>query len=286
MTMRRAGFWLAVAIALVWTLLPIYWFTRLSMLTPAEIATFPPAFLPDRLQPGAFLNIFGWPYTTADGILLEASGQSSQVIRGFLNSLVVSLAVTVISLLVVVPLAYVFARLEFPHRGKLLFAILLAVAMPPVSTLIPFYALYIQLGLAGTRFGLIIVTLTITIPFVTWMLIGYFRRLPAIEGLARVDGMGRLTTFAVIFVPMARAGIAVAAVIAFLFSWNEYTYAQILVNGTPATTMPAAISGFLFQNPEPQHLSAALVVTLLPPFVVAFLLQRYIADMNLVDPVR
>ena len=85
---------------------------------------------------------------------------------------------------------------------------------------------------------------------------------------------------------MARAGIAVAAVIAFLFSWNEYTYAQILVNGTPATTMPAAISGFLFQNPEPQHLSAALMVTLLPPFVVAFLLQRYIADMNLVDPVR
>ena len=120
------------------------------------------------------------------------------------------------------------------------------------------------MGLAGTRFGLIIVTLTITIPFVTWMLIGYFRRLPAIEGLARVDGMGRLTTFAVIFVPMARTGIAVAAVIAFLFSWNEYTYAQILVNGTPATTMPAAISGFLFQNPEPQHLSAALVVTLLP----------------------
>lgn len=108
------------------------------------------------------------------------------------------------------------------------------------------------------------VTLTITIPFVTWMLIGCFRRLPAIEGLARVDGMGRLTTFAVIFVPMARTGIAVAAVIAFLFSWNEYTYAQILVNGTPATTMPAAISGFLFQNPEPQHLSAALVVTLLP----------------------
>ena len=74
----------------------------------------------------------------------------------------------------------------------------------------------------------------------------------------------RLYDIAVIFVPMARAGIAVAAVIAFLFSWNEYTYAQILVNGTPATTMPAAISGFLFQNPESQHLSAALVVTLLP----------------------
>jgi multiple sugar transport system permease protein len=75
--------------------------------------------------------------------------------------------VTTVTMLVVVPLAYVFARLNFPHRGKLLAAILLAVSLPPVSTLIPFYTLYVQLDLVGTLSGLLIVTLTITIPIIT-----------------------------------------------------------------------------------------------------------------------
>ena len=92
-----------------------------------------------------------------------------------------------------VPLAYVFARLDFPHRRQAAVRpILLAVSLPPVSTLIPFYALYVQLGLIGTLTGLIIVTLTITVPFVTWMLIGFFRNLPPVERLARIDGFSRL----------------------------------------------------------------------------------------------
>jgi multiple sugar transport system permease protein len=167
-----------------------------------------------------------------------------------------------------------------------LITILLSVALPPVSTLIPFYSLYIQLGLAGTKTGLVIVTLTITIPFVTWMLIGYLRNLPPVERLARVDGYTRLQTLLFIIVPLAKSGIAVAAVIAFLFSWNEYTYALVLVNGTPANTLPTAISGFLFQHPEPSHLAASLAVSIVPPALVAFFLQRHIGEMNLVDPVR
>jgi multiple sugar transport system permease protein len=86
--------------------------------------------------------------------------------------------------------------------------------------------------------------------------------------------------------PLARPGIAVAAVIAFLFAWNEYTYALVLVNGTPANTLPTAISGFLFQHPEPSHLAASLVLTMLPPALVAFFLQRHIAEMNIIDPIR
>ena len=146
--------------------------------------------------------------------------------------------------------------------------------------------MYVRLGLSGTLVGLIIVTLTITIPFVTWMLIGYFRNLPQVERLARIDGFSRFETFVKIIVPLGRSGVAVAAVIAFLFSWNEYTYALMLVNGTTANTLPTAISGFLFQHPEPSHLAAAVVLTMVPPALVAFFLQRHIAEMNLVDPVR
>jgi multiple sugar transport system permease protein len=285
---RRFSIWLVlgVVIALFWTLLPIYWFLKISLLTPDEIARFPPPLYPLNPTPAAFFNIFGFDYQVTDEILRRASGQANQIIRGLTNSLVVSLIATAITLVVVVPLAYVFARLDFRYKNPLLITILLSVALPPVSTLIPFYSLYIQLGLAGTKTGLVIVTLTITIPFVTWMLIGYLRNLPPVERLARVDGYTRLQTLLFIIVPLAKSGIAVAAVIAFLFSWNEYTYALVLVNGTPANTLPTAISGFLFQHPEPSHLAASLAVSIVPPALVAFFLQRHIGEMNLVDPVR
>ncbi|HRY24587.1 MAG TPA: carbohydrate ABC transporter permease [Geminicoccaceae bacterium] len=278
--------WLGIAVAVVWTLLPIYWFLKMSLLTPDEIARFPPPLVPLDPTPAAYFNIFGFDYQVTPELVRRASGQAGQIINGLINSLIVSIVVTAITMLVVVPLAYVFARLDFRFKQALLITILLSVALPPVSTLIPFYALYVQLGLAGTLFGLIVVTLTITIPFVTWMLIGYLRNLPPVERLARVDGYTRLETLVFIVIPLARSGIAVAAVIAFLFAWNEYTYALVLVNGTPANTLATALSGFLFQHPEPSHLAAALVVSILPPVLVAYFLQRHIAEMNLVDPIR
>lgn len=272
---------LAVAVALLWTFLPMYWLVKYAFMTKTEIARFPPMLYPHQPNLASFFNIFGSDYALADGTVFKASGQARQIMLGLRNSIIVAAVVTAITTLVVVPLSYVFARLEFPFKGKLLAAILLSVSLPPVSTLIPFYTLYVQLGLTGTLTGLIVVTLTITIPIVAWMLIGFFRNLPPVELLARVDGFSRLYTLTRIIVPMARSGILVAGVIAFLFSWNEYVYAQILVTGSNAVTLPAAMSGFLFQVPEPAQLAASLLLSLLPPFGIAFFLQRHIAEMHL-----
>ncbi len=277
---------LAVAVAICWTLLPLYWFLKAAFETIGEMAHYPPYFFPPYPQPGAFFNILGFPYHTGNGIDLPASGQAGQVILGIRNSIIIAVVVTILTMVFVVPLAYVFARLEFAHKNMLLGAVLLAASLPPVSTLIPFYSLYVQLDLVGTIPGLVIVTLTITIPFVTWMLIGFFRNLPPVEQLARIDGFSRLYTLVFVVIPMARSGVTVAAIIAFLFSWNEFVYASVLVTGTGAVTLPVALSGFLFQSPQPDHLAAALCLTIVPPLVVAFFLQRHIAEMNLVDPVR
>ena len=276
----------SLLILLIWTLTPIYWYLKLAFLTPNNINIFPPVFFPDDMHFGAFYNIFGYEYITDDGIILPASGQASQVIRGLFNSFFVSIITTIITMIVIVPLAYTFSRLNFRFKTALLLTILLSVALPPISTLIPFFAMYIKLGLTGTKFGLIIVTLTITIPFVTWMLIGYFKNIPPIEKLGRIDGLGRFETFVKIFIPISKNGILVAAVISFIFAWNEFTYASILVNGTQAVTFPTAISSFLFQHPYPQHLSASLFLGMIPPFIVAILLQRYISEMNKIDPLR
>ncbi|WP_051328885.1 carbohydrate ABC transporter permease [Geminicoccus roseus] len=286
MTKRSIFLPLAILVAIVWSLFPIYWFCRMAFMTPDQIRLFPQPLVPASFEPGAFYNIFGYGYTYAAGFETLASGQANQIIRGLINSLLVSVIVTLITLVIVLPLAYVFARLEFRHKNKLLFAILLAVALPPVSTLIPFYAMYVRLGLSGTLTGLIIVTLTITVPFVAWMLIGYFRNMPPIERLARIDGYSRLACFVTLVIPLAKSGVAVAAVISFLFAWNEYTYALMLVNGTSANTLATAISGFLFQYPEPGNLAASIIITILPPALFAYFLQRHVTEMSLVDPVR
>ncbi len=278
--------YIAVVVALLWSLVPIYWFCRMAFLTPLEIQQFPWPLIPHAPNLAAFWNIFGHNYTLPDGTVSPASGQANQILRGLIDSVLLSFIVTLLTLLMVLPLAYVFARLEFRFKSSLLFAILLAVALPPVSTLIPFYAMYIRLHLSGTLGGLVIVDLTITVPFIAWMLIGYFRNLPPIERLARIDGYSRLSAFIRLVIPLGRSGVAVAGVIAFLFSWNEYTYALVLVNGSTANTLPTAISGFLFQYPEPGNLAASVVVTIIPPALVAYFLQRHVGEMNLVDPVR
>ncbi len=277
---------LTILIAVIWTLLPIYWLLRLAFSRVVDIFTFPPLVLPPDPSLANFFNIVGFDYHFSDGTVQTASGQARQILLGLKNSLIVASLTTLLTLLIVVPLAYTFARLEFRFKAPLLMAILLSVAVPPVSTLIPFYALFTKIGLTGTHAGLILVTLTITIPFVTWMLIGYFRNLPEVEKLAQVDGFGRMHTLIRIIVPMSASGISVAGVVAFLFSWNEFVFATILVNGTNATTLPAAVSGFLFQQPQPGHMTAAIWLTMAPAALIAFFLQRHITEMDIVDPIR
>lgn len=286
MRKSRPSFAIAMAVLILWSLLPIYWFARMAFMNHAEIAAFPPHLWPESFNIASFFNIFGFDFRLAGGAISSASGQAGQIMLGLENSIIVAVIVTLITILIVVPLAYVFSRLDFRFKNLLLNAVLLAVAIPPVSTLIPFYTMYVQLGLVGTLPGLIIIDMTTTVPFVTWMLIGYFRNLPPIERLARIDGFSRLHTLIFLILPLARSGVAVAAIIAFLFAWNEFTFALVLVNGTPATTLPAAISGFLGQDPNPAQLAACIFITILPPALVAFFLQRHLAEMNIADPVR
>lgn len=276
---------LLVIFALLWTLTPLYWFLSMAFKTPVEIASFPPTFFPQHPTLLGLYNVLGFEYTLETGEVFLPSGQARQVVAGLLNSFILATVVSIITIILTVPLGYTFGRLDFPHKNKLLFLILFSVAIPPISTMIPFYTLFVRLGLTGSLFGLTIVTLTITIPFVTWLLSGFFKNIPRVENLARTEGFSRLETLLLIVIPMSKVGIIVAAVISFLFSWNEYVFAQILTTGSSAATLPASISGFLFQHPEPEQLSAAVLYSMIPPFAVVYLLQRHITDMNITEPI-
>jgi len=285
-TINQTIKWLAVIILILWTLLPLYWGLRLALFSQVEIAAFPPRFVPKNPTPVALITILGYCYTSPTGVNYIAAGRAEQVVRGLKNSLLISAIVTLITMFVVIPLSYTFGRLNFPHKNKLFFAVLFSVALPPISIILPFYVLYLNIGLAGTRIGLIIITLLVTVPLVNWMMIGYFRGLPKVERLARVDGFSRLGTLIHIIIPMSKTGIMVGTIISFLFAWNEFTFSQILVNGTAAATIPPIVSGFLFMHPEVPSLLATVFYSLIPPFIVTYLLQRHITKMNIVETIR
>jgi multiple sugar transport system permease protein len=284
--LRSAGFVFSVTVAIVWTMLPIYWTLKTALFAPVDAVAFPAPIFPSKPHLAAFFNIFGFGFTDGDGKYFMPAGQAPQIINGLVNSLIVAVAVTTITLMVVVPLAYAFGRFSFRGKTALLMAILFSVAVPPISTLIPFYILFVQLGLTGTKLGLVIINLTVTVLFVTWMLIGYFRNLPPVERLAQIDGFTRVGTLFAVVIPMARSGIAVAAVVSFLFAWNEFVFATQLVNGSDAATLPTAVSGFLFLQPQPGLLSASLWISIVPAALVAYYLQRHIASLGVVDAIH
>lgn len=275
--------WMAVVLLLLWTIIPLYWSLRLAFSLRVEIAKYPPTFFQEHPTPLSFITILGFPYTSPSGESYLPAGRAEQVVRGLKNSVLISVVVTIITMVVVIPLSYTFGRLDFPHKNKLFFGLLFSVALPPISIILPFYVLYLHFGLAGTHIGLILVTLLVTIPMVTWMMMGYFRGLPKVERLARIDGFSRLETLFKIIIPMSKTGIMVGCIISFLFAWNEFTFSQILVNGTAAMTIPPVISGFLFMHPEVPSLLATVFYSLIPPFIIAYLLQRHITKMNIVE---
>ena len=246
----------------------------MSFMFSGEIAAVPPHIIPEKPTLVNYMTVLGFTYTEG-GKTFIPSGHAEQIRIGIMNSLLVGFSVTAITLAVAVPVSYAFGRLRFRHKNKMLLMLLSTRAIPPISILIPYFIVFQRLKLIGTIPGLIIITISITIPFVTWALIGFFAALPRdLERSARMDGYSKFGTFLKVVLPVAKPGLAVGGIISFLFSWNEYVFALFLSVGTGAQTLPPSASG------DP----TATTLSLIFPFAVCFFLQRYITDLHIVDP--
>jgi len=259
---------------LFWTLIPLWWLIRMSFMFSGELSAIPPHIIPEKPTLVNYMTVLGFTYTV-DGTTYLPSGNAEQIRIGIMNSLLVGFSVTAITLAVAAPVSYAFGRLRFRHKNKMLFMLLSTRAIPPISILIPYFIVFQRFKLIGTIPGLIIITLSITIPFVTWALMGFFTTLPRdLERAARMDGYSKFGAFLKVVLPVAKPGLAVGAIISFLFSWNEYVFALFLSGGYEAQTLP----------PSALADPTALTLSLIPPFVVCFILQRYITDLHIADP--
>jgi multiple sugar transport system permease protein len=140
--------------------------------------------------------------------------------------------------------------------------------------------------LHGTLQGLIIIYLSITIPIISWVLMGYFATLPIeTERAARIDGCTRLQALRRVTIPMASAGIGTVGALTFLMSWNEFLFAWLLTAGTPAQTLPPVFPAMLFHIIDNTGLAAAAIISLIPPIIIALIFGRFIVRLRIVDPV-
>ena len=275
-----------VAAVVVWSVFPIYTTVRLSLMDQREAVLTPMHWIPQAPTLdwyGVVLALVPNPMT---GKMKEFAGAFKQ---GFVNSIAVACVVTLLSVIIGSVAGYAFARFSFRRKNVWLMSILLSRSLPAAAMAIPFFFMFNQAGLIGTYQGLIIAYLSFEIPLATWILLGYFANLPLeTERAGRIDGLGRLGVLFRVVIPEAIGGVASVGILLFLISWSEFFFAYILVTGSPAQTVPPAVSQLttiMAGLTPPPELAASLVITMIPALVLGAIFQKYILRLKIVDPV-
>lgn len=287
--MKRAAVYAGALLIALWTVVPIYWIFTISVEYRVETQRVPPDLVPEMPTLYQYERVLGfWPKISGyKGAIMPPSGHAQAVVAGLENSMIVAVITTLVTLIIALPIAYAMGRFAFRYKGTLLLGILMTRSYPPFAVLIPFFIAYQTLGLLGTLTGLILLHLTITVPLVVWIMSGIFAALPRFaEREARLDGCTRMQAFAWVMLPMARSGIAAAALIAFLTSWGEFAFALVLTGGTASQTLPPVLAGMFYQAfGEPGELAAAALLGMIPPLVLAVIFQRHIRQLNIAGAV-
>ena len=264
-TSRRVLKWVGnslLVVMLVWTLVPFYWMVVTSLKKDKEIYGFEATLIPR--QP-----------TLDNYRRLLAKTPFLQYMR---NSMVVAVGTTAASLAFASLGAYALARLRFPGRGLIARGLVVTYLVPPSLLFIPLFAVMSTLRLVDTHHGLILAYLSFSVPFCTWLLMGYFRSVPVeLEEAALVDGCTRLGSLVRVILPMSLPALAVVAFFSFTQSWNEFLYANVFVNSVEVRTVTTGLTLFIvedvfFWGP----MMGASFLSALPPLLLYLVFQRWV----------
>lgn len=248
----------------VWCLAPFYWMI-VTAFRPAD-RTYETTLLPTK-----------W---TLDNFVTAMSTElGNHLGQAIVNSVIVGVSVTVVSLLVGVSAAYALARLEFQGKSWLAGLILGASMFPAVALLSPLFQLFTTLGWTGTYQALIIPSISFVLPLAVYTLTSFLREMPwDLEEAARVDGCTRFHAFWRIILPLAAPAVFTTAILAFIASWNEYLIASQL-SSDATQTVTVAIAGFTGSQPHQEPYTAVMAagtIVTVPLVILVLVLQRKI----------
>ena len=249
-----------IALALIF-LFPLLWILGLSLKTRLQVFADPPLFI-------------WWP--TLENYI-DVLGRSDFLLA-FINTLMVAGSAVTLSLCVGVPAAYAFARFPFTGRSFLFFALLVMRMLPPIAVLVPMYVLFSKLGLATTRFSVVLAYSTFALPLVVWLMRGFFEDLPKeLEESAWIDGAGRYRAFVHIVLPLAKPGMVAAGILCLQLAWNDFLFAAVLTNNA-TQTLPVKMMSFSAGDSGVDWggLTASGMLVILPVIIFSFAAQRYL----------
>ena len=264
----RVGFVLLAAFFATLTVLPLLVLLKVSISAPQDVMTARPPFLIYNPTLEHWRNLFN-PETLLDPAR---------------HSLIVATGTALLAVLIAAPAAYVISRLPRGWRYGVILALLFTRMFPDVAIAMPVAITFLRLGLNDTDLGLILAHLVPNLPFVAWILVGTFETIPReLEEASAVDGSGRIGTLARVVMPLAAPGIAVAALFAWLASWNDLVYAIYLFLGE--RTLP--LMTFYYSNRGSVFDTATFAVLLtIPVMIVTLFLQRYVEAGTLSGAVK
>lgn len=262
---RTVASYLGVIVIVVWALAPFYWMLVTAFRDKSH--TFDTNPLPSHLTLDNFVEAL-------------ATDKGNNFLRAIGNSLLIGAGTTAIALAVGVFTAYALARVDFRGKGFVTGIILAASMFPGIALVTPLFQLFTDLGWIGSYQALIIPNISFVLPLTVYTLSSFFRELPwKLEEAARVDGASRALAFRKVILPLAAPGVFTAAILVFIFAWNDFVFAITLTSSDASRTVPAALAFFQgdsqFTAPTGNIAAAAVLVTI-PIIVFVLIFQRRI----------
>lgn len=250
-------------------MIPILWIGMAAFKTHVDVYQLKLFFTPTLKN---FETVFQSPYDLHEKLL---------------NSTIVAFVTVLIAIPLATMAAYAFSRFRLKGERIMFVMILATQFVPAVVIVLPFFIMFRDLGILDTRFGLIIVNLSIVMPFAVWMIKGFIDGIPLdTEEAALVDGSTRWQVVRNIVLPMAAPGIITAAIFCFIIAWNDFLFALILTTNE-AVTLPVGLALFKAEEGDLWNLLAAAgIIIMVPMFVLALIIQKHFVQGMTMGAVR
>ena len=258
-----AVYYVLFAVVTLFFIFPLLWVLSLSLKDVQELFATPPVLFPTDPKFENYAYVF----------------ERTPVGRYLANSLLIVLSTIALVLLVAVPSAYAFSRMDFPYKRTALLAVLIFQMVSPVVVAIPLYRFFAQAQLLNNYGSLIVVYVAIGLPVATWFLRGYFDSIPReLDESATLDGCTRLQLLLKILLPLAAPGIASVAILVGVQSWSQFVIPFILLDNREM--FPVSVGIINLQSTSEaittHYLAAASIISVLPLILIFVLLQRFI----------
>jgi multiple sugar transport system permease protein len=273
-------FWLALAVAFIFFMFPLYWLLVTSLKQRSEVTLLPPTFVPFAdFQPTLINYLAVFTKVSELGTVTEAKANTSlsQFPLHLFNSIVIAGGATVLAVILGTLAAYTFSRFRIRGEADLMFFILSTRMLPPIVVLIPIFLMFTYANLRESYLGITLLYITTGLPFVVWMMKGFFDEIPReYEEAAMTDGFSRIEAIWKIVLPEALPAMLATAVFVLITAWNEFVFVQLL-NPSRATTVPPFLYAIIgYGQIEWGRMAATTVVFLLPVVIFTFLVRNHL----------